>query len=400
MQIFILIAKLHLILCNEQKNKKTQLFNKKSLKDQFYEEISFNDTFNVFPSISDVKIKYDSGFSTYFPPCESFAKKTKSPIASVKIPSNKPVTNIIESGSTEIFYKTKLIFRNAIREISKRIEDDMKNFRPQVIEVIENGNDELKEAISQYLNDAFCEFAIILEKITKKENKEAEKNIKNSNIVTYCEIKNLLEKMQGKIAKVVGCGFDKNTESVLKALTEANSYVLKQIEDLLDDPKNKKPIFPQIIYADPIAISDLLLNTNNDIYNAILHLFVDTLHCIKKILDKNKKIAICHQTNTLDKANDSILKELQIQIDDAMNKIDRKIKIITKKETIKIKNILNTAPPELPRKIENIVSGIEKSMLDLFDSVTKNQVHDTKKIIKHNNSTILNSVASVLLNIQ
>ncbi|KAM0688543.1 hypothetical protein COBT_000193 [Conglomerata obtusa] len=320
----------------------------------------------------------------------------KSPIASLKIPSNTPLLNIIKDGASQIFLEIKDLYQQLLIQVSDIIEGDMDIIVKKVTDVINDGNIIIFTHISRSLTKAFDDFAKILEKITKKENYIATRNIKDSNNNLYQKILRLLKRMEKEVSVLVQKGSSENMKKVIEALTAANNDVLKQIQTLLDDEKNTKPIINQIRLADPVAITNLIVLENNEIYNNILQLFTVTLLRIQKAIIENSENCVGIQEMTLNKANNEILKRLSNEINEALKHINKVIRKVNEDETKKIIKIFAEHPPNYIKTVEKLISQTQPKILEIVKSSTNNQVKSTKCIIKKNNNEMLKAVKKVL----
>ncbi|KAM0673026.1 hypothetical protein GVAV_003517 [Gurleya vavrai] len=323
-------------------------------------------------------------------------EKINSPIASITIPEIQPVLDIISAGSKAIYDQIEVLLGKALGKVQGVIEEAFKVQVPEIKKIINDGNAYLQNTIADAFDTASNLIIADFNDITPKENDEATENINRMNQKMLKEIIFILDDIEKEVSKTVEEGLNDSTAEVIKALADANQSVYTQVEAILADPTNKKPILPQIKFADADEITKTLTNENAGIYQKITDLIQGSLDKIAEVIKQNTEFGINDQSKTLNLANEAIFISVDKNVKDAMVKVQNAIIDTTNDETTKITKVLDTVKPSLIKDIENILSGFEGEVTEIVTSVTKQQIIHTVALITKNNNQVLLDVLTIL----
>ncbi|KAM0688540.1 hypothetical protein COBT_000190 [Conglomerata obtusa] len=320
----------------------------------------------------------------------------KSPIASVVIPDIQPVLDILTEGAKDMYNKINKLLGQTLVDVEKLINDTFTDEIPQIKTIIMAGNSQLVKDITNALDTASNAISADFAMITPKENEDAALNIQTMNDKILSDIIKIINDTEKSIADTVNDGMNESIKEVVDALMLANNALYTQIQSILADPSNTKPILPQLVYADPVAITDLLTNTNTGIYDTIVKLIQKSLVDIQTSINSNAALGTIAQTSTLKNANKNILKSLNFNVDEALKTIKKAIEAINKDEVTQITDILTKLSPTLTTGIEKLLNGLETDITQIIKEVTTLQIEQTIALIKSNNNGVLSSVTTIL----
>lgn len=317
-------------------------------------------------------------------------------IASLSIPDIQPVLDIMAVGYTSITNQIASVFAESLSKIQTIVNAFTSSVSPQIENIINEGNIDILETITNSFNTAKQTVKAEVKKITAYENAITVSNISGNNNYLIDQILERLSTASDSVQISISTSLNNIIDKISIALAEENNNVFTQITNLLADVSMKEAILPQLMYADAAEIAEILSSDSILIFEGIGSVLNEALNDINSYIVTTNNSAVDAETTIVNNNNDKIVIAINDAVNIALDEIKNSIGTITSSEIDQITILIDKESSEVSKTIVEVIKQIPIDVESIITIVTELQLIEVKDIISKNNDDVKNQVNTIL----
>ncbi|EPR80082.1 hypothetical protein SLOPH_871 [Spraguea lophii 42_110] len=261
----------------------------------------------------------------------------------------------------------------------------------EISNIIQEGNRKLVWSIVcifRYIIDEICD---LLGKSSAVEIEKTDTLITNINNDLLNQIKTRHLKLKDEMVNIINNITTFTNTELASVITEANNSIYKQIEKIID-PKNDKPIIPQLIFPKPEILCPFLTFINDGMITLIENALTESVKDNKLFVEKAEKMAITQIALILNNGDKNLVDALNGKLNNLLRKLFKIVWKITKNEIIDIKKVLSETSAlyihEIRKMCGDILPDVEAQIIQVEEYI----LLETKKFLYCYNKSIIHQM--------
>lgn len=316
--------------------------------------------------------------------------------AGITVPDVQVILDVIINGCNKIDQGIADIVNHSINSIAGTVTATAEKEHAIIEPAIVDGNAAIKSGLTSIFLNASTDMDKIVEEVTQNEllassdvlkvkDTELTKRINDLIIAVNTSINELMQ--QHGIAE----------ESMIKSLIDtANQDLYKQIENILNDPKNNDPIIPQLKFPDAGTIANSIVPGKGALYTEIETLLNKLIADIKLAVAEVQDYETKGVTGVMSEGTQELISKLENATKNVLVLVQLLLDDVSKAEIEKITSGLTPLNEKMKTDIMNEVLTISTKSEALISEVTLNELSEMSTVISKYNQDIAQNMLNNL----
>lgn len=326
-----------------------------------------------------------------------YMNKSVSPRADISAPDVQVILQVILDAQTALDNDINLIVEDVKQAIITKVNTAAADESGIIQPIITAGNATLSDGIQTIIDGASGVIDAIVQEISTQEHTDSSVVLQQKNTTLVQNIQTLINTLQSDVDTLLTAHGVSELDAVKNLITEENDALYAQIETILNDPNNNNPIIPQLIFPDPVTISESIEPGKIELTNQISNLMNTFITDVQALLTATGTSEKDQVTIIMNDGTTELITRLEDLASVLLPDVQQLVDDVTAQEITDIQAGIGPIQSQLETDITTEVNRLSTETADAITSVTATELATITPVIAQYNQDIAAGLLNNLL---
>merc|ERR1712121_60861 len=326
-----------------------------------------------------------------------YMNKSVSPRADISAPDVQVILQVILDAQTALDYNINLIVEDVKQAIIAKVNTAAADEAGIIQPIITAGNATLSDGIQTIIDGASGVIDAIVQEISTQEHSDSSVVLQQKNTTLVQNIQALINTLQSDVDTLLTAHGVSELDAVKNLISEENDALYAQIETILNDPNNNNPIIPQLIFPDPVTISESIEPGKIELTNQISNLMNTFITDVQALLTATGTSEKDQVTVIMNDGTTELITRLEDLASVLLSDVQQLVDDVNAQEITDIQAGIGPIQSQLETDITTEVNRISVETADAITSVTATELATITPVIAQYNQDIAAGLLNNLL---